>query len=171
MKNLYIILIVFINLILQVTLYNFIKVFDVVPNVALILVVLFSLTTNVYMGGFIGLFTGLLYDVLIMDIIGINALIYFIVGVTLGNFSEEINRENKLLFVFVTAISTIFYHLATVFIMFFLRMNIANIILIVDKIIIQIVIKSLLCILVQRLINYLLGLLMKKMKTWKNVAR
>lgn len=158
MKKLYIILIVFINLILQVTLYNFIKVFDVVPNVALILIVLFSLTTDVFMGGFIGLFTGLLYDVLIMDVIGINALIYFIIGVTLGNFSEEINRENKMLYVFVTAISTVFYHLVTAFIMFFLKMNIANITLIIDKIIIQIIINSLLCILIQRLLSYIFGL-------------
>ncbi len=158
MKKLYIILIVFINLILQVTLYNFIKVFDVVPNVALILIVLFSLTTDVFMGGFIGLFTGLLYDVLIMDVIGINALIYFIIGVTLGSFSEEINRENKMLYVFVTAISTVFYHLVTAFIMFFLKMNIANITLIIDKIIIQIIINSLLCILIQRLLSYIFGL-------------
>ena len=158
MKNLYITLIVFINLILQVTLYNFIKVFDVVPNIALILVVLFSLTTNVYMGGFVGLFTGLLYDILIMDVIGINALIYFIIGVTLGSFSEEINRENKMLYVFVAAIASLFYHLATAFITFFLKMNIYNITLIIDKIIIQIAINSLLCILVLRLLNYIFGL-------------
>ena len=158
MKKLYIILIVFINLILQVTLYNFIKVFDVVPNIALILVVLFSLTTDVFMGGFIGLFTGILYDVLIMDVIGINGLIYFIIGVTLGNFSEEINRENKMLYVFVTAIATVFYHLVTAFIMFFLKVNISSITLIIDKIIIQIIINSLLCILVHRLINYVFGL-------------
>ncbi len=154
MKRLYIILIVFINLILQVTLYNFIKVFDVVPNVALILVVLFSLTTNVFMGGFIGLFTGILYDILIMDVIGINALIYFVIGVTLGNFSEEINRENKMLYVFVTAIATVFYHLTTALIMFFLKMNVSSITLIIDKIIIQIIINSVLCIFVQRLLNY-----------------
>lgn len=158
MKKLYIILIVFINLILQVTLYNFIKVFDVVPNIALILVVLFSLTTDVFMGGFIGLFTGILYDVLIMDVIGINGLIYFIIGVTLGNFSEEINRENKMLYVFVTAIATVFYHLVTAFIMFFLKVNISSITLIIDKIIIQIIINSLLCILVHRLVNYVFGL-------------
>ena len=158
MKKLYIILIVFINLILQVTLYNFVKVFDVVPNIALILVVLFSLTTDVFMGGFIGLFTGILYDVLIMDVIGINGLIYFIIGVTLGNFSEEINRENKMLYVFVTAIATVFYHLVTAFIMFFLKVNISSITLIIDKIIIQIIINSLLCILVHRLVNYVFGL-------------
>lgn len=158
MKRLYIILIVFVNLILQITLYNFVKIFDVVPNIALILVVLFSLTTNEYMGGFIGLFTGILYDVLIMDIIGINALIYFIIGVTLGHFSEEINRENKILYIFVTVIATVFYHLATAFVMFFLKMDIYNILLIVDKIIIQIIINSLLCIPVQRLLSYILGL-------------
>ena len=158
MKKLYLILIVFVNLILQVTLYNFVKIYDVVPNIALILVVLFSLTTNEYMGGVIGLFTGLLYDILIMDIIGINTLIYFIVGVSLGHFSEEINKENKLLFVFITAIASIFYHLVTAFIMFFLRMNISNMLLILDKIIVQIILNSLLCIPVLILVNYLLKL-------------
>lgn len=158
MKKLYLILIVFVNLILQVTLYNFVKIYDVVPNIALILVVLFSLTTNEYMGGIIGLFTGLLYDILIMDIIGINTLIYFIVGVSLGHFSEEINKENKLLFVFITAIASIFYHLVTAFIMFFLRMNISNMLLILDKIIVQIILNSLLCIPVLILVNYLLKL-------------
>ena len=159
MKNLYMILIVFVNLILQITLYNFIKVFDVVPNIALILVVLFSLTSNVVMGGFIGLFTGLLYDILIMDVIGINALIYFLIGIILGSFSDEINKENKMLYVFVTAIATVFYHVVTAFIMFFLKMNIYNIVLIIDKIIIQIIINSLLCILVQRLLNYIFSLI------------
>ncbi len=158
MKRLYLILIVFINLILQITIYNFVKINDIVPNIALILVVLFSLTTNEYMGGFIGLFTGLLYDVLIMDIIGINTLIYFIIGVSLGHFSEDINKENKSLFVLITAISSIFYHLFTAFIMFFLRMNISNMVLILDKIIIQIILNSLLCVPVLLLVNYLLKL-------------
>ncbi len=158
MKRLYLMLIVFINLILQVTIYNFVKIYDVVPNIALILVVLFSLTTNEYMGGIIGLFTGLLYDILIMDIVGINTLIYFIVGVSLGHFSEEINKENKLLFVFITMIASVFYHLATAFIMFFLRMNISNMLLILDKIIVQIILNSLLCIPVLILVNYLLKL-------------
>lgn len=158
MKRLYLILIVFINLILQITLYNFVKINNVVPNIALILVVLFSLTTNEYMGGFIGLFTGLLYDILIMDIIGINTLIYFVVGVSLGHFSEEINKENKSLFVLITAIASVFYHFTTVLIMFFLRMNINNMFLIIDKIIIQIVLNSLLCVPVLMLVDYLLKL-------------
>ncbi len=158
MKRLYLVLIVLINLILQITLYNFLRINNVVPNVALILIVLFSLTTNEYMGGLIGLFTGLLYDVFIMDIIGINTLIYFVIGVSLGHFSEEINKENKVLFVLITALASIFYHLATVLIMFFLRMNVSNTLLIIDKIIVQVVLNSLLCVPVLLLVDFLLKL-------------
>lgn len=157
MKRLYIFLIVIVNIILQITLYNFVKIYDIVPNIALILIVLFSLTTNEYMGGLIGLLTGLLYDILVMDIIGINTLIYFVVGVTLGHFSEEINKENKFLYVLITAIASVFYHLVTAMVMFFLRMNVSNTILILDKIIFQIILNSLLCIPVQMLVNYLLS--------------
>lgn len=158
MKRLYLLLIVFINIILQVTVYNFVKIYDVVPNIALILVVLLSVTTNEYMGGAIGLLTGLLYDILIMDIIGINTLIYFVVGISLGHFSEEINKENKILFVLLTAIASVFYHLVTAFIMFFLRMGLSNMLLILDKIIVQIILNSLLCIPVLILVNFLLKL-------------
>jgi rod shape-determining protein MreD len=119
---------------------------------------LFSLTTNEYMGGFIGLFTGLVYDILIMDVIGINTLIYFIIGVSLGHFSEEINKENKPLFVLITVIASVFYHFTTVLIMFFLRMNVNNIFIILDKIIIQIVLNSLLCVPVLLLVDFLLKL-------------
>ncbi|QSX06210.1 rod shape-determining protein MreD [Sedimentibacter sp. zth1] len=158
MKRMYMFLIVFINLILQVSLYNFLKIFDVIPNIALILVVIFSLSTDDITGGLIGLITGLLYDVLIMDVIGINALIYFIVGVSLGSLSEDVNRENKMLFALITAIATVFYHLLTFIALFFLKVNASSVALIFNKIILQIVLNTLFCILLYKLLELLFNL-------------
>lgn len=155
MKKLYIFLIVFINIILQVSLYNFIAIFDVIPNIALVLVVIFSLTTNDVMGGCIGLLTGLMYDVLIMDVIGINTLIYFVIGVTLGNLNSEINKENKLIYILLTAVASIFYHFATFIILFFLKVDIKSITLIYDKIIIQIILNCVFCLILYKLIDFI----------------
>lgn len=165
-KNMSMFLIILINMILQVSLYNFLNIFGVIPNIALILLVVFSLFTNDVMGGLMGLFTGILYDVLIMDVIGINTLIYFIVGVTLGSFSYDINRDNKMIYVLCVLIASIFYHLATFFILFFLKVSASSIQLIANKIILQIILNAIFTIIIYRIIKALFNLL--KIKLFDN---
>ncbi len=153
MKNLYIFIILFFNTILQVTLYNFISIFDVIPNISLVLVVLFSLTTNMLTGGAIGLFTGLLYDFLIMDVIGINALIFFIVGISFGFLANEIDREKQFTYVIFTIVASIIFHLFNFLILFFLGTDTNNFFLIIDKILIQILLNSLICVVAKFLLT------------------
>ena len=158
MKKTYIAIIVFINVILQISLYNFMSIFGVIPNVILVLVILFALCTNQVAGGLIGLLSGLMYDLLIMDVIGINALIYFIVGLVLGTFKEEINKENIFVYIIITLAATVFYHFVTSFIMFFLRRDISAVFLIIDKIVIQIFLNVGICLVLQKFLQFLFGL-------------
>ncbi|MFZ5965931.1 MAG: rod shape-determining protein MreD [Bacillota bacterium] len=99
------------NFLLQSTLFQHFRVFDVLPNTALIIVVLFALLWGSKRGATIGFFTGLLQDIFFSKLIGINTLIYMIIGYQVGYFEKKIFKENYLTPVFFVGISTILYHL------------------------------------------------------------
>lgn len=155
MKKLIIFIVLFVNIILQVTLFNFIGICGVVPNITLILIVVFSLTTNEYFGGLIGLFFGFFYDVLIMNTIGIYALIYFFVGFFLGMLSDDVNRESKLMFLIATVIATVFYHFMMYLVLFFLKFDASGLKLIFSKVILQIIFNTVLCYPICYLLKYI----------------
>lgn len=155
MKKIIIFIVLFVNIILQVTLYNFIDICGVVPNITLVLIVIFSLTTNEYFGGLIGLVFGLFYDILIMNTVGIYALIYFLIGFFLGLLSDDVNRESKLMFLIATVVATIFYHFMMYLILFFLRINSSGLKLILNKVLLQIIFNAVLCYPLYYILNYI----------------
>lgn len=123
MKRVYIFLIILINFILQTSLYNFVEIFGEIPNISLILVVIFAINSNEIEGSIIGIFTGLLYDIMVMNVIGINTLIYFVVGIAFGYIGDELNKENTITYVFMTFLASIVWQILMCIILFFLRTN------------------------------------------------
>jgi cell shape-determining protein MreD len=61
---------------------------------------------------------------MIYDVFGIYTLIYFFIGAVIGAFSDEMLRENKLVYSAVTGISTVVMHLLLFLILFFLRFRV-----------------------------------------------
>ncbi|HOH70361.1 MAG TPA: rod shape-determining protein MreD, partial [Sedimentibacter sp.] len=75
-------------------------------------------------GGTLGLLTGILYDAMIYDIFGLYALIYFLTGAVIGTISDEMLRENQLVYSLAAGLSTIVMHLLLFLILFFLRFRV-----------------------------------------------
>jgi rod shape-determining protein MreD len=144
--------IILINFIFQTSLYKFVSFFGVVPNISLILLVIFSMMTNGVVGGFLGLLTGLFYDMMLQEVFGIYTLVYFVIGALIGSFSEELNRENYMLYGTATLLSTIFMHLSIFIILFFLKYRISSSYYILGKIVLEIVLNTVLSFFILKLI-------------------
>jgi len=117
---------VVISFILQTSLFNFFDIFGAVPNISLILVVIFAMMSDGVTGGIIGIMTGILYDTMIYDVFGIYTLIYFLIGSIIGTYSDNMLRENFIAYCAVTSISTAAMHFLLFIILFFLRYNVGN---------------------------------------------
>ena len=114
-----------INLILQSAVFSSIEILGVVPNTALVLVIVVSLLKGRFTGSIYGVFVGLLADILYSSIIGINSLILFFVGYFIGFAKDSFARDNLLTPVIFTGLSTIFYHAIYVLIIYFLTADIS----------------------------------------------
>ncbi len=147
--------IVVIIFILQTSLFNFFNIFGTIPNVSLILVVIFAMMSNGVTGGVIGLVTGILYDSMIYNVFGVYTLIYFLIGAIIGTYSEDILRENYTAYCLATAISTIAMNLSLYLILFFLRFRVVNVGNIIASIFLELVINTILVVFVLKFIVFI----------------
>lgn len=147
--------IVVINFIFQTSLYNYLDIFGVIPNISLIFVVIFAMMTNGIIGGIIGILTGVLYDIMLYDVFGVYTLIYFIIGAVIGSFSEDVNRENYTLYSLATVLSTLFLHGSLYIILFFLKYNVENVASIFKNITFEIILNTFASVFVLKFIIYL----------------
>ncbi|MDF2948359.1 MAG: rod shape-determining protein MreD [Sedimentibacter sp.] len=146
---------VVLSFIIQTSLFKFFNILGVVPNLSLILLVIFSLMTDEITGGVLGLITGLMYDTMIYDVFGVYTLIYFFLGAIIGVYSDEMLRENYVAYTAVTALSTAAMHFFLYVILFFLRYRVGNVDSILVGIIIEIVFNTVLSVFVFKIINLL----------------
>ena len=88
-------LLLVIALILQSTVIGYIRIFNVMPDLALLLVIFFGLFFGLGVGLEIGFVAGLLKDILSTDIFGINTLTLAITGLTIGALSAKFFKESR----------------------------------------------------------------------------
>ena len=124
MKILLVILTILVNLVIQSTILPYFEIFGVVPNTALIIVVVLALAKGKHYGGIFGLIIGLLQDTMFATTIGINAFIYFFVGYFIGFVEDTFAQDNVINPIIFTAFTTIFYNMFYSLFMFFLSRNI-----------------------------------------------
>lgn len=117
-------LIILINTIIQSSIIPYLSLFGYVPNTGLVLIIVVALRKGKYYGGFFGLALGLIQDILFGQVVGVNALIYFIIGYVIGMMQDSLDVENTVLPVFLSAVSTIFYNFSFYIFMFFLSKDI-----------------------------------------------
>jgi rod shape-determining protein MreD len=127
LKIFLIILTIIFNLIIQSTILPYFEIFGVVPNTALIIVVVLALAKGKYYGGVFGLIIGLLQDVIFSVTIGVNGFIYFFVGYLIGFVEDTFARDNIVNPIILTALATIFYNIVYSLFLFFLSINISYI--------------------------------------------
>lgn len=116
-----IILTIFINFILESTLFNRLSLFGVVPNIGLILIVIIAISRGRKVGGMAGLVTGMLSDVMFSPVVGVKALIYFFIGYTIGMSENKLSKDNIIIPIIMTIGATFFYHLMYMLFMFFIN--------------------------------------------------
>jgi rod shape-determining protein MreD len=148
--------IVLINFILQSTVLNIFSVGGVVPNTGLMIVIAFSLISGKKTGAIVGLTTGLLQDMLFSGVIGINTLGLFSVGLLVGNLDQKVFKENLFLPFVITLLSTVFMYLSQFFFIYFLKIEVSLMDLILGDMIKELIYNGAVTVFVYKLIlnNY-----------------
>lgn len=153
MKIFTIFTIIIVNFIIQSTILPYFSIFGVVPNTALIIVVIIALSKGKYYGGFFGLFIGLIQDVIFNITLGINGFIYFFAGYLIGSIEKILARDNVLSPIIFTSLTTIYYNIFYFLFMFFLSRYIPFKYYINHVIPIELVYNGLVSILIYKLFN------------------
>ncbi|WP_097677447.1 rod shape-determining protein MreD [Anaerosalibacter sp. Marseille-P3206] len=124
MQGLIMFIIVVINFILQSTVFQYTRIFGVMPNTALIIVVCIAILKGKHIGGVIGLLAGFIQDIMFSQTIGPNALVLFFIGYLVGMTDQKLYKDSLFIPFIITAISTLAYHGLYYVLMFFLGTNI-----------------------------------------------
>lgn len=129
MRPIIISLIVIFNLILQSTVLQWVKIYGVVPNTALILVICLAIYSGKNKGATIGFFVGILNDIIFGRILGLSALVYMIIGYLVGLMDQKIFKENLIIPFILTAFATVFYEMINLLLIYLLgyRIELLNI--------------------------------------------
>ena len=102
-------LIIFLNFILQTTLFPLLAIRGIFPNTALIIVTSYALLRGSKEGAIIGGCCGLLMDIFFSRMIGFYTLLYLAIGLLFGRSQKTFYRENYILPVIFCTISTVLY--------------------------------------------------------------
>lgn len=95
---------------LQSTLYGFISLADIMPNILLILVVSSAYMRGRMTGLLLGLFSGLLLDLSSGDyIVGLYALMYMLIGYFIGFTHKYYSNDDYTLPIIIIAVSDLIY--------------------------------------------------------------
>ena len=146
---------IILGFIFQTSFIGLFNIFNVTPNITLILLVIFAMLSDNITGGILGLMTGIMFDVMIYDIFGVYTLIYFFIGVVIGSFSDDMHRENYIVYSAIAGISTVVMHICLYLILFFLRFRVQLAVNILPGIIVEAIINSVLVVFLLKIVMYL----------------
>lgn len=85
--------------------FRYIAIFEIKPDTALVFLVGFSFLRNDVEGALMGLFAGLMRDILFGQFVGYYALMYALIGYVCGKPFKDFYRENYLFPVLLTFLS------------------------------------------------------------------
>ncbi|HOM01815.1 MAG TPA: rod shape-determining protein MreD [Acetivibrio sp.] len=111
----------FILALIQSTVLESISVFNVKPNLLLILTVSAALLGNNVEGAVIGFLCGLTQDMLSGRVLGFYALLGLYLGLVISFINKRLYKENVLVAIFTTFISSIIYEFTVYFLSMFFR--------------------------------------------------
>lgn len=113
----YMVLIFFITLV-QSTVLDNISIFNVKPNLLMVFIVSVALLGSNVEGATVGFFCGLAQDMVSGGAIGFYALLGLYLGLVIGSINDRLYRENVLVTILVTFISTVVYEFVIYFLSF-----------------------------------------------------
>lgn len=94
MRILVISLMVLFNFILESTLFQYTRIFGVKPDFTIILITSYAIMRGSSYGGFIGLASGLLQDLVFGCSMGVNGFSYMITGYLIGQSNENVFKDS-----------------------------------------------------------------------------
>jgi len=141
MKYRYVILIGLVNFILMSTVFQILRINDALPNLCIILSIVFLALYTDKHAYIYAVTCGVLQDVFLGKVLGINLLIYLLLVFTIVKLERVMFKGNFLTPIFLIAIGTLFYHFVFYILMFFLQSTIPLSLLIL-KIITEVIYNS-----------------------------
>jgi len=109
------------NMALQSTLFKYIEIIGIRPNTALLIVISYAILRGDAEGAAAGFFAGLLQDFFFGRIIGINALMYMVVGYVCGKPFKDFFHETFFFPLLLGSVSAFSCSLVFYFVNFFLQ--------------------------------------------------
>ena len=100
---------------LQTTVIEYVKIFNIKPNLLLVYIVSVSLVRGNTEGAVTGLISGFIMDCLSGRIIGYYSLLGMYLGLSTGSINKKIFRENFLVAAFFAFVATIVYEFIVMF--------------------------------------------------------
>ncbi len=105
-------IILIVLLLLQSTLLGYVRIYNIKPNLLLIFVVSVALLRGNVEGAAVGFFAGLFLDMAFGKFLGFYTLLGLYLGIAVGSVNKRLYRENYLVIIFFTFISTTLYEAA-----------------------------------------------------------
>lgn len=109
MNKLKMFFLILLSLIIQTAIIPNFSVFGAYANITLAFVIAVSMNFGSYFGGYLGLTLGFLEDLLFSEVIGVKALIFFLIGFLVGYNEDVINKGDLRTGSVITAFCTVGY--------------------------------------------------------------
>ena len=162
MNRLKIVLLFFASIMIQTAILPNFSIFNSKANMSLALVVAIAMNYGSYISGYSGIVLGFLEDILFSKLIGIRALIYYMIGFIVGYNEDSINKGDIRSGSIITVVATLFYWVMnTIIYMFLENSSSARFIKYLKG---PIIIEMLLNVLLYLICNYVLRKVFKKKK-------
>ncbi|SHJ52706.1 rod shape-determining protein MreD [Tepidibacter formicigenes] len=108
MKNFILVVLGITVVILENSVLNYIDIFSLSINMSIIYISIISLFLKRNQGAFIGLIVGLFKDILVGRFLGVNAVLFFLIGYIYGILQDKIFKDNSITIVILIFFSSIF---------------------------------------------------------------
>lgn len=110
MNYIYAFLTFFFSFVIQTTILRYFSILGVVPNIILVLVIVFSFLFTEKYGIVYGVAFGLIQDICFGKVLGVSALVYFTIAFFIYELKRYLYRDNILAIIFLTFVFCIYDH-------------------------------------------------------------
>ncbi len=107
--NICFVLTIFIIYFLQANFFTWFNISGVMPNLFVIYILFIGLFANKKLGIVYGAITGLILDVIVGEIVGINTVLLAIVGYIASVFDKNFAKDNRMIIIVMSIVSTVFF--------------------------------------------------------------
>ena len=109
MNRLKVVLMFFASIMIQTAILPNFSIFNSKANLSLALVVAIAMNYGSYISGYSGIILGFFEDILFSKLIGIRALIYYMIGFIVGYNEDSLNKGDIRSGSIITVVATLFY--------------------------------------------------------------